>query len=91
MKTLFAVLLRIRPQLVRGICCLALALLLIFSAVVDRSHGHSWVERSIPFFWSMFAFVASAAIIGLTRWLGGMGIQARLDLYARDSVDEDAP
>ena len=62
-------------------CYGLLATLVVGSFWVDRSHAHTWPEHHIPFFWSMFGFAAAAAIIGIARWLGRSGIQARENYY----------
>ena len=49
--------------------------------MVDKSHAHTWAEKHIPFFWSIYGFVAAAAAIGIARWYGHSGIQCREDYY----------
>lgn len=58
-----------------------------YSLVVDSSHAHSWVEKNIPFFWSLFGFCAAAAIIGIAYWFGHSGIMVREDYYEKDTTD----
>ncbi len=53
------------------------------SLIVDTHHAHSWGEKYIPFFWSMFAFIAAAAIIRIASWFGKTGIQVPTDFYDR--------
>ena len=62
-------------------CYGILGLVLALSLYVDKSHAHTWVEHNIPFFWSLFAFGAAAAIIGIARWYGHSGIMVREDYY----------
>lgn len=63
-------------------CCIGLLIGIgIFAIGVDTSHAHSWVEKHIPFFWSLFGFIAAAAVIGFTRWFGQSGIQTNVDYY----------
>ncbi len=62
-------------------CYILLAFIVAFAAMVDRSHAHTSVERTIPFFWSVFGFAAAAVIIGIAYWYGRSGIQARTNYY----------
>ncbi|NLX17941.1 MAG: hypothetical protein GXY53_01465 [Desulfobulbus sp.] len=61
----------------------ALVLIAGSSLVVDSGGAHSWAEQHVPFFWSMFGFIAAVMIIGIVRWLGRSGIQASADIYER--------
>ena len=79
--TAFIALLRDNPRTVRTICAVALACIALASLLIDTHHAHTWVEQHVPFFWSLFAFGGSAAIIGLTRWLGRSGIQTGPEVY----------
>ncbi len=58
-----------------------LAGIALLSLMVDKSHAHTWAEKHIPFFWSIYGFVAAAAAIGIARWYGHSGIQCREDYY----------
>lgn len=60
-----------------------LSVIAVASLLIDTQHAHTWAEQHIPFFWSLFGFAAAACIIGIARWLGGSGIQARPDVYDR--------
>ncbi|GAB4346791.1 MAG: hypothetical protein Kow0089_24250 [Desulfobulbaceae bacterium] len=80
MKTLIDYLRDRLQTVIRG-CYLLLALVLAFSLLVDTSHAHTWVEKNIPFFWSLFGFAAAAIIIGAARWFGHSGIMVRSDFY----------
>ena len=62
---------------------LVLALLAVSSIFVDKSHAHTWVEKHIPFFWTLFGFVACVLIIILSKWYGHLGIMTREDYYDR--------
>lgn len=73
--------LRDRLDTVIKTCYLILAVVLAFSLYVDTSHAHTWVEKNVPFFWSLFGFVAAAIIIGVAYWYGHSGIMARKDYY----------
>lgn len=63
------------------VCYILLALIVVFAAMVDKSHAHTWVEQNIPFYWSLFGFVAAAVIIGVAYWYGRSGIQTRTNYY----------
>ena len=76
--------LRERLDTVIKTCYGILAVVLAFSLYVDTSHAHTWVEKNVPFFWSLFGFVAAAVIIGAAYWYGHSGIMARKDYYEND-------
>ena len=80
MKTLIDYL-RDRLDVVTKTCYGILALVLALSLYVDKSHAHTWVEQNIPFFWSLFGFLAAVIIIGAAHWYGHSGIMARKDFY----------
>ena len=69
-------------------CYILLALIVAFSCVVDSSHAHTAVERAIPFFWSVFGFIAAAIIIVVARWYGHSGIMTREDYYDTPSNND---
>jgi hypothetical protein len=75
-----------RLNIVRGTCYGILAATLAYSLYVDTSHAHTWVEKNVPFFWSIFAFAGAAAIIGIAYWFGHSGIMVREDYYEKDSA-----
>jgi len=62
-------------------CYVILALVLAYSLYVDKGHAHTWVEKNVPFFWSLFGFIAAAIIILVAYWYGHSGIMARKDFY----------
>jgi len=74
-----------RRNIVIWTCYGILAFVMAYSLYVDKSHAHTWVEQHIPFFWSVFGFLAAAAIIGFARWYGHSGIMTREDYYDRDT------
>ena len=80
MTTLIASL-RANAGTVKTVCFAALACIAVASLLVDTHHAHTWSEQHIPFFWSLFGFAGSTALIGLTRWLGRSGIQAGPEVY----------
>ncbi|MDR2550110.1 MAG: hypothetical protein LBD10_07935 [Desulfobulbus sp.] len=82
MTTLIAYL-QARLKTVVTVCLVLLAAIAVASLLVDTQHAHSWAERRVPFFWSLFGFAAAALIIGVARWFGRSGIQARVDVYDR--------
>ena len=77
--------LRDRLDTVIKTCYGILAIVLAFSLYVDTSHAHTWVEKNVPFFWSLFGFAAAAIIIGAAYWYGHSGIMARNDYYENDN------
>jgi succinate dehydrogenase hydrophobic anchor subunit len=59
-----------------------LAFLVILDIVaVDKTHAHTWMEKYIPGWWSLFGFVACVLIIILSKWYGHLGIMTREDYY----------
>jgi hypothetical protein len=76
--------LRDRLQAVIYCCYGVLTLLVVLDlipAVVDKSHAHTWMEKYIPGWWSIFGFVACVLIIILSKWYGHLGIMTREDYY----------
>ena len=79
-----------RTKTVTTVCIILLALIAAFAVIVDTGHAHTWVEQNIPFYWSIFAFCAAAAIIGIANWLGKSGIRVSEDYYEKSIwLDED--
>jgi hypothetical protein len=63
-------------------CCYGgIALIVIWSLTVDTSHAHTWAEKMIPGFWSLFGLGACAVLIMVARWFGKSGIMTREDYY----------
>jgi len=73
--------LQARLKIVIWTCYFLLAGVVILASFVDRGHAHTMVERTIPFFWSVFGFIAAVIIIGVARWYGHSGIMTREDYY----------
>ncbi len=73
--------LRDRLQYVAYSCYVAMAFIVIWSMTVDTSHAHTWAEKMIPGFWSLFGLGSCAIVIMVARWYGKSGIQAREDYY----------
>ncbi len=63
-------------------CCIVGAVLLVWSfTAVDTSHAHTWAEKYIPGFWSLFGFISCIVLIFFTKWFGNSGVQTREDYY----------
>ena len=80
--------LRDRLKTVIRLCYAGLALLVLYDIfLVDKHHAHTWVEKHIWGWWSLFGFVACVLIIILSKWyghfkwIGGFRIMAREDYY----------
>lgn len=73
--------LQARLKTVVILCYLALAVIAAVSMLIDTHHAHTWAEKHVPFFWSLFGFGAATVIIAVARWLGRSGIQAPVDFY----------
>ncbi len=66
--------LQANEKTVRAVCWALLAVFAGATFFVDNDHAHTWAERHVPGFWSVFGFGAAAVIIGVARWLGRAGI-----------------
>ncbi len=53
----------------------------VFSLTVDKSHAHTWVEKYIPGFWSIFALASCIVLIFFARWLAAAGVEKGEDYY----------
>ncbi len=68
-------------------CCLgALAGIALFSMTIDTSHAHSWVERHVPAYWSLFGFIAATIIIIISHLAAKAGLQVPEDFYERSVI-----
>lgn len=73
-----------RLPAVRNFCYGGIAVIVVGSMIlVDLHHAHTWVEKHIPGFWAIFAFLATVVLIFFAGWLGKSGIQTREDYYDR--------
>lgn len=73
--------LRDRLQTVIYCCYGVMTFIVIWSMSVDTSHAHTWAEKMIPGFWSLFGLCGCAIIIMVARWYGKSGIMTREDYY----------
>ena len=73
--------LKARPRIAGLYCCIGIAAIVIWSLTVDMEEAHTWVERNIPAFWSLFGLAACTIIIFFSRWFGKAGIKIREDYY----------
>ncbi|WP_041277716.1 hypothetical protein [Desulfotalea psychrophila] len=68
-------------RLVRMLIFLATAILLLWSFFgVDSHHAHTWAEKHIPFFWSIFALLSTVVLIFFAGWFS-KGIQQEKEYY----------
>ncbi len=71
-----------RPKTVRVSSYIGIAIMLIWSVLaVDNHHAHTWAEKYIPGFWSLFSLGAAVVLIFFARWFGKSGIMTREDYY----------
>lgn len=70
-----------RLPYVTKVCYVAMAYIVFWSMSVDTSHAHTWAEKMIPGFWSLFGLISCAVVIFVARWYGKSGIQTREDYY----------
>ncbi|THB78574.1 MAG: hypothetical protein D6B25_03750 [Desulfobulbaceae bacterium] len=69
------------PTLARLIFFGTIGGVVIWSLTTDTSHGHSWVEKHIPAFWSIFGFISCLVLIFFARWFSDSGIRKGDDYY----------
>jgi hypothetical protein len=75
--------LRNRLKRVIQVCCVILALLVGFDALLlDKSKAHTAAE-SLPGFWALFGLVSCVVIIFVSKWFGRLGITRQEDYYDR--------
>lgn len=55
--------------------------IVIWSVTIDTSHAHTWLEKHIPGFWSIFALVSVIVLIFFARWLARAGVEQEEDYY----------
>ena len=68
-------------KLVRVLTFIATAGLLLWTVVgVDTHHAHTWAEKHIPFFWSLFALVSTVILIFFAGWFSKV-IQKEKEYY----------
>jgi len=67
---------------VKNFCYIGVAILLVWSFTgVDTHHAHTWAEKHIPGFWSLFGTGSCIVLIFFARWFGKSGIMTREDYY----------
>lgn len=52
-----------------------------WSLSVDTSHAHTWAEKHIPGFWSLFGIISCIVLIFVARWFSSAGISRGEDYY----------
>ncbi len=73
--------LRNRLNRVIHVCCVILALLAGFDALLlDKEKAHTAAEN-LPGFWAVFGFVSCVGIIFVSKWFGKLGITRQEDYY----------
>jgi len=68
-------------QVIRFSYCVLALLMAVDIFFVDKHHAHTWAEKHIPAFWSLFGFLACVIIIIVSKWYGHLGIMTREDYY----------
>ena len=53
----------------------------LWSLTVDTSHAHTWAEKYIPGFWSLFGIGSCTVLIFFARWFSSSGIAKEEDYY----------
>ncbi len=72
--------LRARLKTVIYVCLGVLALVAVIDLFINKEHAHTRIEH-LPFFWSVFGFVACVLIVILSKAFGHAGIMTREDYY----------
>ncbi len=63
------------------VCCVIMALLVGFDALLlDKNKAHTAAEH-LPGFWAVFGLVSCVVIIFVSKWFGKLGITRREDYY----------
>jgi len=70
-----------RRSLLRYLFYVVVFGVIVWSLTVDTSHAHTWLERTVPGFWSLFGLAACIVLIFAARWFGGAGIAREEDYY----------
>ena len=55
--------------------------IVLWSFTVDTSHAHTWAEKHIPGFWSLFGIGSCTVLIFVSRWFSKSGISREEDYY----------
>jgi hypothetical protein len=72
--------LRARLKTVIYVCLGVLMLVAVIDLFINKEHAHTRIEH-LPFFWSVFGFVACVLIVILSKAFGHAGIMTREDYY----------
>ncbi len=55
--------------------------IVVWGLTVDTSHAHTWAEKHIPGFWSIFGFVSCVVLIFVARWFSRAGVSREENYY----------
>lgn len=69
------------PSIGRFALYLVTAFILVWSITVDTSHAHTWAEKFIPGFWSIFGLVSCVVLIFVSGWMAKAGLSREEDYY----------
>ncbi len=70
-----------RPKLATAVLVVVMIGIFLWSLSVDTSHAHTWAEKYIPGFWSLFGIVSCIVLIFVARWFSSAGISKEEDYY----------
>ncbi len=70
-----------KRKMVATVLLTVIIALFFWSLTVDTSHAHTWAEKHIPGFWSLFGIVSCIVLIFIARWFSSAGIAREEDYY----------
>ncbi len=70
-----------RHKLATAVLVVVMITIFLWSLTVDTSHAHTWAEKYIPGFWSLFGIVSCIVLIFVARWFSSAGIAKGEDYY----------
>lgn len=62
-------------------CYVGIAAIFVWSLTVDTHHAHTWAEKFIPGFWSLFGIGSCVLIVFIARLIAKAGVMTREDYY----------
>ncbi|MEE4164384.1 MAG: hypothetical protein V2I35_00190 [Desulfocapsaceae bacterium] len=70
-----------RHRQINAVLVTIIIAIFLWSFTVDTSHAHTWAEKHIPGFWSLFGIVSCIILIFTARWFSSAGISKGEDYY----------
>ena len=70
-----------KPDIGRYLLYGVIFAIFVWSMTIDKAHAHTWMEKYIPGFWSIFGFLSAVVLISVARWFASAGIEKEEDYY----------